>query len=103
MPVDLDAAVVANTRLSADYNVVSFAGAEIASFARPGQFVMVKPSRGTDPLLRRPFSIFQILRNAGGETTGFSILNKRIGVGTRRPPRGARSTGAAVRRGAAAG
>ena len=84
MPVDLDAAVVANTRLSADYNVVSFAGAEIAALARPGQFVMVKPSRGTDPLLRRPFSIFQILRDSAGETTGFSILNKRIGVGTRR-------------------
>lgn len=84
MPVDLDAAVVANTRLSADYNVVSFAGPEIAALARPGQFVMVKPARGTDPLLRRPFSIFQTLRDASGETTGFSILNKRIGVGTRR-------------------
>lgn len=84
MPVDLDAAVVANTRLSADYNVVSFAGPEIAALARPGQFVMVKPARGTDPLLRRPFSIFQILRHASGETVGFSILNKRIGTGTRR-------------------
>ena len=84
MPVDLDAAVVANTRLSADYNVVSFAAPQIAAIARPGQFVMVKPSRGTDPLLRRPFSIFEILRDASGETTGVSILNKRIGVGTGR-------------------
>ena len=84
MPVDLDAAVVANTRLSADYNVVSFAAADIASLARPGQFVMIKPSRGTDPLLRRPFSIFEILRDASGQTTGLSILNKRIGSGTRR-------------------
>lgn len=84
MPVDRDAAVVANTRLSADYNVVSFAAAEIAALARPGQFVMVKPSRGSDPLLRRPFSIFEILRDPSGETTGISILNKRIGVGTGR-------------------
>jgi dihydroorotate dehydrogenase electron transfer subunit len=82
MPVDLDAAVVANTRLSADYNVVSFAAPSIAALARPGQFVMVKPTRGTDPLLRRPFSIFEILRDESGEITGISILNKRIGVGT---------------------
>ena len=84
MPVDLDAAVIANTRLSADYNVVSLAAPAIAALASPGQFVMVKPARGTDPLLRRPFSIFEILRDASGESTGISILNKRIGVGTGR-------------------
>ena len=60
MPVDLDAAVIANTRLSADYNVVSLAAPAIAALASPGQFVMVKPARGSDPLLRRPFSIFEI-------------------------------------------
>ena len=83
MPVDLDAAVVTNTRLSSDYNVIAFAAPAIGSLATPGQFVMVKPTRGTDPLLRRPFSIFEILRAGAGEITGFSILNKRIGVGTR--------------------
>jgi dihydroorotate dehydrogenase electron transfer subunit len=82
MPVDLDAAVVANTRLSSDYNVIAFAAPAIGSLASPGQFVMVKPTRGTDPLLRRPFSIFEILRTDAGEIVGFSILNKRIGVGT---------------------
>lgn len=82
MPVDLDAAVVTNTRLSSDYNVIAFAAPAIGSLAAPGQFVMVKPTRGTDPLLRRPFSIFEILRGEAREITGFSILNKRIGVGT---------------------
>jgi dihydroorotate dehydrogenase electron transfer subunit len=82
MPVDVDAAVVTNTRLSAEYNVVAFAAPAIAAAARPGQFVMVKPSRSNDPLLRRPFSIFEVLRGAGGEPAGLSILNKRIGVGT---------------------
>jgi dihydroorotate dehydrogenase electron transfer subunit len=83
MPVDIDAAVVANRRLSDDYCVVSLAAPAIAALAQPGQFVMVKPSRGSDPLLRRPFSIFEILRAGDGEPTGISILNKRIGVGTR--------------------
>ena len=31
---------------------------------------MVKPSRGIDPLLRRPFSIFEILRDAGRDADG---------------------------------
>ena len=29
----------------------------------PGQFVMVKVGRGNDPLLRRPFSVFEVLRD----------------------------------------
>jgi dihydroorotate dehydrogenase electron transfer subunit len=82
MPVDLDAAVIANRRLSADYNVLSFDAVEIAAAARPGQFVMVKTSGGQDPLLRRPFSIFEILRDRDGRPSGVSIFNKRIGAGT---------------------
>ena len=83
MPVDIDATVIANRRLSADYNVLSLAAPEIAAAARPGQFVMIKPG-GLDraPLLRRPFSIFEVLRDASGRPSGISIFNKRIGAGT---------------------
>jgi dihydroorotate dehydrogenase electron transfer subunit len=83
MPVDVDAVVIANTRLSDDYSVVALAAPAIAALAQPGQFVMVKPARGTDPLLRRPFSVFEILRDDRGAPSGLSILNKRVGVGTR--------------------
>ncbi len=82
MPVDIDAAVIANRRLSADYNILAFAAPEIAAAARPGQFVMIKTSGGQDPLLRRPFSIFEILRDATGAPIGVSIFNKRAGAGT---------------------
>src|SRR4029078_13008376 len=82
MPVDIDAAVIANRRVSADYNVLSLAAPEIAAAARPGQFVMIKTSGGQDPLLRRPFSIFEVLRDQSGEPSGISIFNKRTGVGT---------------------
>ncbi len=82
MPVDVDAAVISNTRLSDDYSVIALSAPAIAASARPGQFVMVKPARGTDPLLRRPFSIFEILRDERGTPAGITILNKRIGVGT---------------------
>ncbi len=83
MPCDIDAVVRSNTRLSDEYSVLTLDAPEIAGLARPGQFVMVKPSRGTDPLLRRPFSIFEILRDGHGQPTGISILNKRVGAGTR--------------------
>ena len=82
MPVDIDATVIANRRLSADYNVLALAAPEIAAAARPGQFVMIKTSGGQDPLLRRPFSIFEIIRDASGAPSGVSIFNKRIGAGT---------------------
>jgi dihydroorotate dehydrogenase electron transfer subunit len=84
MPLDVAATVMANTRLSTHYNVLRLAAPEIASRAAPGQFVMVRTSPGVDPLLRRPFSIFEILRDGAGTVTGLSLLNKRIGRGTTR-------------------
>jgi dihydroorotate dehydrogenase electron transfer subunit len=81
-PVDVHARVVANTRLSHAYNVVTLEAPAIAAQARPGQFVMVKPARGTDPLLRRPFSIFETLPGASGAPSAITLLNKRVGVGT---------------------
>jgi dihydroorotate dehydrogenase electron transfer subunit len=83
MPTDISAPVIANTRLSDDYNVLALAAPEIAAGALPGQFVMVKAAAGHDPLLRRPFSVFEVLRDERGAPLGISILNKRIGVSTR--------------------
>ncbi len=83
-PVDIDATVIANARLSRDYSVLSLAAPEVGKRTQPGQFVMVKPAGITDPLLRRPFSVFEVLRDATGEITGVSILNKRAGRSTKR-------------------
>jgi dihydroorotate dehydrogenase electron transfer subunit len=82
MPVDVPAAVISNVRLTSEYNVLSLAAADVARQAAPGQFVMVKTSMGLDPLLRRPFSIFEIVRDSAGTPIGVSLLNKRVGVGT---------------------
>ena len=82
MLFDVAAEVTANTRLTALDNVLALAAPEIAQAAAPGQFVMVKTTTGLDPLLRRPFSIFEIRRDAGGTPVGISLLNKRVGVGT---------------------
>ena len=82
MPFDVAATVVANTALSHDFNVLALAAPQIAEAATPGQFLMVKAAGGHDPLLRRPFSIFEVLRDSDGRATGVSILVKRIGVST---------------------
>src|SRR5581483_6357901 len=84
MPIDVSAPVIENRSLSRDYNVVVLAAPAIAAAASPGQFVMVKPTAGCDPLLRRPFSVFEVLRDADrGAPTALSILSKRIGASTR--------------------
>ena len=80
MPVDIDAEVIANTPLSADYNVLALAAPEIASIAMPGQFVMVKARAGFEPLLRRPFSVFELFRNPAGAATGFQLARHSSGL-----------------------
>ena len=70
MLFDVAAEVTANTRLSPDYNVIALHAPDIARAAEPGQFVMIKPQAGLDPLLRRPFSIFERLCDAAGDAGG---------------------------------
>jgi dihydroorotate dehydrogenase electron transfer subunit len=82
MPLDVAAEVLSNTRLSSDYNVLELAAPDIATNAAPGQFVMLKTGERLEPLLRRPFSVFEILKK-DGRVTGLSVLNKRIGPSTR--------------------
>ena len=50
-----------------------------AKDARPGQFAMVRAGEGTDPLLRRPFSIHRLDRATGR----FEFLIRVAGKGTR--------------------
>jgi dihydroorotate dehydrogenase electron transfer subunit len=82
MPVDMAAEVTSNTPLSPQVNVIALAAPAIAEAVEPGQFVMVRAASGHDPLLRRPFSVFQVLRDASGAPTGISLFSKRVGPAT---------------------
>lgn len=73
----LRAKVVRNDVITPDIKRMTLAAPEIAAAARPGQFVMVRVSDGLDPVLRRPFSIHQII----GERE-LQILYKVVGKGT---------------------
>ena len=58
------------------YFALSFVSPEIASSAQPGQFIMVRVSQGTHPLLRRPFSIFSARQDT------IAIFFQKAGLGT---------------------
>jgi len=49
--------------------------------ARPGQFIMLRLVGQTDPLLRRPFSIHNLIVSEG-KTEGFELLYKVVGKTT---------------------
>ena len=83
IPVDLTATVLANRKLSDSYNILELQAPEIARQSRPGQFVMVKRKLGREPLLRRPFSVFEIIRDGHGAVSGLSLLSKKVGIVTR--------------------
>lgn len=58
---------------------------EQARLVRPGQFIMLKCVENVDenPLLRRPFTIFDIHRNSrSGKPSGLDLLIKDVGTGT---------------------
>ncbi len=81
MSLDVAAEVISNVHLSPDYNVLGLAAPEIARRALPGQFVMVKAADRLEPLLRRPFSVFEVLEERDG-IVGLSLLSKRVGPST---------------------
>jgi dihydroorotate dehydrogenase electron transfer subunit len=72
------AKVLKAERLASDIHRLTLLCPEIAKTARPGQFVMLRIApTALDPLLRRPFSIYQT--TAGGRV---QILYKKVGKGT---------------------
>jgi dihydroorotate dehydrogenase electron transfer subunit len=89
MPFDSQAPVVRHEALNRDHFLLTLESPRIAREARAGQFVMVQTRAGSDPLLRRPMSIYRILPGRPGR---IQILYKVVGAGTRylaQQPRGA--------------
>ncbi|TET94940.1 MAG: dihydroorotate dehydrogenase electron transfer subunit [Desulfobacteraceae bacterium] len=67
-----------NRQIGKDTWLMGFRSADLASLAKPGQFLMIHLDRNTkDPLLRRPFSIHRIQ-----DRNQLMILYKIVGKGT---------------------
>jgi dihydroorotate dehydrogenase electron transfer subunit len=54
----------------------------IARAIKPGQFVMVRPSTSLDPLLGRPFALYEVVRSVSGEPEAVDVVYLILGRGT---------------------
>lgn len=72
------AEIIRQEQLTPEIFRLTLKAPEIASSARPGQFVMVRTTSCYDPLLRRPLSIHQTIGNQQVQ-----LLYKVVGKGTR--------------------
>ena len=73
--------VLWNKKLSAAYYKIGLTCSDHYSSAKPGQFVMLGLAGQTESLLRRPFSIHNLLIE-NGITRGFELLYKVVGTTT---------------------
>jgi dihydroorotate dehydrogenase electron transfer subunit len=79
MAANHDAPLVGRQALGDAYFLLTFRHHEVAREARAGQFVMIKASTASEPLLRRPFSIMSVDPDGGT----FTLLLKAVGAGSR--------------------
>ena len=87
MPLQTDGMVVKNGRIKSLYFMLVIYCPGIANQIKPGQFIMLKVSDNTSPLLRRPFSIYKSypVSHSNKSKRGYLfILYKMVGKGTRR-------------------
>src|SRR5260370_29189648 len=77
--LQVNAPVVANRRLARDTYLVRLLAPELARRIRPGQFVMLRPTHGTDPLLGRPFALYDTFLDDRGEPAGIDVVCLVVG------------------------
>lgn len=78
------ARVIENVPVARDTFRMRLDAPEIARIIRPGQFLMVRPGLGgsSDPLLGRPFALYDVARDSGGEPVAVDVVYITIGRGT---------------------
>lgn len=64
------ATVVAVRQMAQDTWAVKVHAPELARTIVPGQFFMVRPLTGSDPLLGRPFALFDVFNDSAGQPAG---------------------------------
>lgn len=59
MPLQINGTVIKNKRVKSLYFILGIHCPPIANHIKPGQFIMLKVSEDSSPLLRRPFSVYK--------------------------------------------
>lgn len=76
--------IVRNERIARDTYRLRFEAPEIARRITPGQFVMVRLSGCDDPILGRPFALYDTVLSTTGEAIGMDIVYLVLGKMTAR-------------------
>lgn len=71
-----------NRKIARDTYRLRLEEPELARQVRPGQFLMVRPGLSADPLLGRPFALYDVARGPGGEPIGVDVVYLVLGRGT---------------------
>ena len=75
-------AVLENEPIARDTFRLRLDDPAMARAIRPGQFVMIRLASGTDPLLARPFALYDVARDAQGTPTAIDVVYLVVGRGT---------------------
>src|SRR5688572_28307769 len=68
-----------NRLLARNTFLIRFACAEMASAIRPGQFLMIRLPGATDPLLARPFALYDTVLEASGKPVALDVVYLVVG------------------------
>ena len=71
--------VVENVRLARNTYRIRLHFPELARLIRPGQFVMLRLPGRTDPLLGRPFALYDTVLDEAGNPVGVDIVYLVVG------------------------
>ena len=76
----IDALVLEQEKITPTHYRLRLSAPAIAAVAQPGQFMLVSCGTPLDPLLRRPFSIFTVEREAGAVTLFYRIAGRGTAI-----------------------
>jgi dihydroorotate dehydrogenase electron transfer subunit len=74
--------IVENVLIARDTYRLRLADPVIARQIRPGQFLMIRPGLGLDPLLGRPFALYDVVRDESGTPVAIDVVYIVMGRGT---------------------
>jgi len=77
-------AVVENTRIARDTYRIRLDCPDVAAAIRPGQFLMLRLSGVNDPLLGRPFALYDTVLDSAGRPTAVDVVYLVVGKMTGR-------------------
>jgi dihydroorotate dehydrogenase electron transfer subunit len=71
--------VLANYSLAVNTYLIRLHAPALTEAIRPGQFLMIRLPNSTDPLLGRPFALYDTVHDAGGRAVGIDVVYLVVG------------------------